>query len=163
MRKIIKDQKVIEDQWVELSDEQCAETLPKGKLIVPVSAWQAHKEQLIAHAEPIGILLAPDEQPADIAEDLEHFALVAISFPKFADGRGYSSARELRTRFSYDKEIRAVGDVLRDQIYLMARCGFNAFAVREDRCINDALNAFNDFSVNYQADAVEQKPLYQYR
>lgn len=161
MRKIIKDKKIIDDNWLVLTEIQ--NQLPSGKLIVSVPLWQSHKEQLQSHSDEIGILLEPENEPAEIADDLAHFSLIAINFPKFADGRGFSSARELRTRYNYDKEIRAVGDVLRDQIYLMARCGFNAFAVREDRCINDALNAFNDFSVNYQADAVEQRPLYQTR
>lgn len=162
MRKIIRDKKVVDDNWVVLSEEQI-DTLPEGKLIVSLPLWKAHKEQLLSRPEEIGILLKPDNEPSEIAQDLAHFSVVAIDFPKFADGRGYSSARELRTRYHYGKEIRAVGDVLRDQIYLMARCGFNAFAVREDRCINDALNAFNDFSVNYQGDAVEERPLYRCR
>lgn len=164
MPKIIKDKQISDDQWqlltLDSDDDLVTIAIPEGPVILPLPLWQAKREELIQRQHPLGILLQPENEPGEIAEDLSYFELIAINFPKFSDGRGYSSARELRTRYQFDKEIRAVGDVLRDQLYLMARCGFNAFAVREDRSIEDALNAFNDFSVNYQADALESAPLY---
>ena len=86
--------------------------------------------------------------------------MITINFPAFADGRGYSLARLLRERHAYQSEIRAVGDVLRDQLFYMKRCGFNAFAIREDRCTEDALNAYNDFSITYQGATDNAEPIY---
>ncbi len=104
--------------------------------------------------------LAPGEEPKDLEDDLGALPLVAIHFPAFKDGRGYSYARELRTRYNFKGEVRATGDVLRDQLFYMTRCGFNAFEVREDRSIEEALQGLKDFSVTYQGDVNEPRPLY---
>jgi uncharacterized protein (DUF934 family) len=89
--------------------------------------------------------------------------MVAVHFPKFNDGRGYSSARLLRERLGFAGELRAVGDVLRDQLFLLARCGFDSFALRADQDPASALSAFKDFSVRYQAATDEVLPLFRRR
>ncbi|MCH8542808.1 MAG: DUF934 domain-containing protein [Alcanivorax sp.] len=162
MPQIIKDGVVVEDTWIHLSNEQIEQDgLPdSGDVIVPLSVWQAQKEVLLKRDGAVGVCLAPGEEPAAIAADLPRLSLVAVSFPAFKDGRGYSYARELRTRYGYKGEIRAVGDVLRDQLFYMHRVGFNAFAVRADRDIHDALNGLKDFSVTYQGDANDPRPIY---
>src|SRR5690606_12426030 len=99
----------------------------------------------------------------EIAEDLQHFQVVALNFPAFTDGRHYSSARLLRERYGYKGEVRAIGDVLRDQLFLMRRCGFDAFAVRPDRDPYDALLGLKDFSVTYQAASDDPRPLFRRR
>lgn len=163
MRKIIKDRQIIEDNWHYLASTDATPTklvLPQGDIVVSLTAWQNCQEQLLAHQGKLGLCLQSDEEPSLVKDDLEHFALIAIDFPKFSDGRGYTSARELRTRYAYTGEIRATGDVLRDQLYIMERCGFNAFEVREDRSLEEAMSAFDDFSFNYQADTRNQLPSY---
>ncbi|MBL4607325.1 MAG: DUF934 domain-containing protein [Pseudomonadales bacterium] len=160
MKKLIKNREIIEDTWSTVEDIDSPSELPKGNIIVSLAIWQQYAETLKNREDPLGILLASDEEPEVIKNDLDQFAVIAIHFPKFADGRGYTSARELRTYFNYQGEIRAVGDVLRDQLFQMERCGFNSFAVREDRSIEDALNAFNDFSLAYQADTKNPQPLF---
>ena len=98
-----------------------------------------------------------------IADDLAHFAVIGVNFPKFADGRGYSSARLLRERYGYRGEIRAIGDVLQDQLFYMKRCGIDAFAVREDKDIEAALAGLNVFSDAYQAAVDQPQPLFRRR
>ena len=162
MRKIIKNREIIEDNWLTIGVEDSTDnnSFPEGDIIVTLPLWQEHKAQLKQRTGKLGLLLSPDEEPSGIADEIDEFSVIAISFPKFADGRGYTSARELRCEFGYQGEIRAVGDVLRDQLYLMDRCGFNSFAVLDGRSLDEALTAFTDFSENYQGDTHEPRPLY---
>ena len=156
--RIIRDRQVVEDDWQHIEN---GADLPDGKVIVTLDRWQADREALIARGNSgLGIRLESDQHAEDIAEDLEHFEVVALDFPVFRDGRAFTTARLLRDRYGYKGELRAVGDVLRDQIFYMHRCGFNAFEVRADRSIDDALKAFDDFSVTYQPAADEHQPLW---
>jgi uncharacterized protein (DUF934 family) len=139
--------------------------LPAGKLLVPFAYWQTHRGVLGAIRTPaqLGVWLNPDQEPADLADDFAAFSLIAIDFPVFRDGRGYSIARLLRSRYGWNGELRAIGDVLRDQLFYLSRCGFDAFAVRADKDIHDALKAFSEFSVSYQAAQDQPKPLFRRR
>ena len=98
-----------------------------------------------------------------IGDNLNQLALVALNFPVFSDGRSYTNARELREHLHYTGEIRAIGDVLRDQLFYMARCGFDAFSLRHDQDPDDCLLAFGDFSTGYQATITEPDPLFRRR
>lgn len=160
MDKVIIDGAIVENQWQLASDVQSVEELPAGKVIVSLSMWQAHRGALLQRGH-VAVVLEPGEEPSVLEGDLAALPLVAINFPAFKDGRGYSYARELRTRFGYTGEVRAVGDVLRDQLFYMHRCGFNAFAVRADRDIEEALKGLQDFTVTYQGDVNEPRPIYQ--
>lgn len=96
-----------------------------------------------------GVLLENTDDPRALVDAFDKLALIAVRFPKFTDGRGYSIARELR-RLGWKGELRAVGDVLRDQLFYMTRCGFDAFALRADQDPQTALTAFSDFTAPYQ-------------
>jgi len=170
MTLIIKNRAVVEDAWtVVRADEDGVlpevAALPAGKVIVPFALWQASREALVAarRRDELGVWLAPDSEPAEIAGDFERLALIAVDFPVFRDGRGYSIARLLRERYGYKGELRAIGDVLRDQLRFYERCGFDAYAVREDKDIHDALNAFTEFTVQYQGAFDEPAPLFRRR
>ena len=89
--------------------------------------------------------------------------LIALEFPSFRDGRAYSQAYLLRTRLGWQGELRAVGDVLRDQLSHMRQCGFDAFAVREDKSATDALKGLNGISVLYGRSVLEPRPLFRRR
>ncbi len=162
-KQIIKHRDVIDDDWsvLRLAEGEAAETVqvPEGKFIVPLSVWQAQRETLVNRAA-IGVWLAPDEQAAAIKEDLQRFGVVAVDFPKFSDGRGYSTAFNLRKRLAYTGELRAIGDVLRDQLWPLSRVGFDAFATRQDRSIHDALKGLTVFSETYQASVDQPLPLF---
>jgi uncharacterized protein (DUF934 family) len=129
-------------------------------VIVTLTRWREAKAELLARKSPLGVRLKSDEEPESIASDVPHFQLIAVEFPKFADGRGYTTARLLRERFGFKGELRAVGYVLRDQMFYMWRCGFNAFELPAGKDLNDALTAFADFSVTYQPAADDQRPLF---
>jgi uncharacterized protein (DUF934 family) len=126
---------------------------PGSDLLVPLASWRAHRAHWLAHDGRLGLLLGPADDPAAIADDLAQIGLVAIEFPTFTDGRGYSTARLIRGRYGYGGELRAVGDVQRDQLFLLARCGFDSFALRDGQDVSEALSAFSDFSHTYQAAA----------
>ena len=98
------------------------------------------------------IRLEPGDDPAAVAHALAGAARVEVSFPKFGDGRGYSIAKLLRTRYGYRGELRAVGHITRDHLYYMERVGFDAFELREGEDPAEALSAFETFSVSYQRD-----------
>ena len=96
---------------------------------VPVKTFLANREAFLDNPHPLGLLVVPGDKVEDVVEDLGRFASIAISFPAFTDGRGYSTARLLGERYGFEGEVRAIGDVLTDQIPLMRRCGINAFVV----------------------------------
>lgn len=163
MRKIIKNTAIIEDQWTLLdADVELNAALNTQQPIVPLALWQAHKEQLKA-INPIGIWLEAEQEIESLLDDLEQFTVIALNFPVFTDGRHFSSARLLRERYAYSGEIRAIGDVLRDQLFFMQRCGFDAYALRSDRCPIDALKSLTELSVSYQAAYDQSLPLYRRR
>ena len=167
MSRIIKNGRIVDDNWqiLKLAEDQSAESvdLPASPTLFPLAVWQARKSEILARKASFGLWLDSNEGPESITDDLQHFALIGVNFPKFADGRGYSTARLLRERYAYSGEIRAVGDVLHDQLFLMKRCGFDAFAVREDKDIEAALAGLRDFSESYQAAADQPLPLFRRR
>ncbi|NML30901.1 DUF934 domain-containing protein [Paraburkholderia antibiotica] len=169
MASIIKNRAIVNDDWTVVRSAEdgtlpAVNALPAGKVIVPLALWQAERDALIASrgAAELGVWLAPDSEPADIVVDFDKLALIAVDFPVFRDGRGYSIGRLLRERYGYKGELRSIGDVLRDQITFMYRCGFDAYALRADKDLNDALKAFDEFSVQYQS-AVDLSPLFRRR
>ena len=166
MPKLIKHNRIIDDSWqvIRLATDEAAASvsLPAGNLIVPLAVWKAHKAELMARPQR-GVWLAPEETAQDIAVDLADLQLIAIDFPAFADGRGYSTAALLRSRFGWRGELRAIGDVLKDQLFYLSRVGFDAFAVRADKDIEDAAKALSDFSETYQAAVDEPLPLFRRR
>jgi uncharacterized protein (DUF934 family) len=160
---LIKDKIVIDDNWtvLRLAEGETADTVavPDGQVIVPLTVWQAQRSVLQQRAQ-LGVWLASDERPEALKDELSAFQVIAVDFPKFADGRGYSIAYNLRARLAYTGELRAIGDVLRDQLFYMQRVGFNAFAVRADKNIHDALKGLTDFSEKYQTSWDEKNPLF---
>lgn len=153
-----------QDDWVRIDDDVTASAadVAGSSLLLTLAQWQAHREQWLAHEGRLGVLLEPDADPSVLADDLSRLSLIAVDFPNFTDGRGYSIARLLRQRHGFTGELRAVGDVLRDQLFFYERCGFDSFALREDQDIDEALSAFSDFSEVYQA-AVDRGPLFERR
>jgi len=158
---LIKYGVVVPDSWLVLDED--APLPATGDIIVSVERWQAERGSLAARTGRLGIRLRPDQPPRLIAEDLERFGLVALEFPAFKDGRAYSHARVLRQRYGFTGEIRATGDVLRDQLLFMARCGVDAFEVADDISPADWTEALVEFSVFYQPAADTRIPVYELR
>lgn len=116
-----------------------------------------------ASPPPDLVVLEAGDDPASLAESLDRLKAIAVRFPAFGDGRGYSIARLLRERYSYRGELRAIGAVARDHLYAMAQCGFDAFELRAGEDPQEALDAFNDFSEAYQATVAQTQPLFRRR
>lgn len=170
MTSIIKNRSVVRDDWTVVRSAEdgtlpAADTLPAGRVLVPFALWKQARETLVASRaqDALGVWLAPDDEPGDLAADFDKISLIGVDFPVFRDGRGYSTARLLRERYGWQGELRAIGDVLRDQLNFMFRCGFDAYAVRADKDIHDALRAFEEFSVEYQGSFETPQPLFRRR
>ncbi len=159
MGKVIIDGAIVDNQWQRLEGDTLEGELPTGNIIVPLAYWQANRDALLSRGD-VAVWLAPGEEPKDLEDDLGALPLVAIHFPAFKDGRGYSYARELRTRYNFKGEVRATGDVLRDQLFYMTRCGFNGYEVREARRMEYALQGLKDFTGTYQGEVKEPGPLF---
>lgn len=144
---LIKDGKLVADTF---ADAAAAAIPPAGAVIVSLEQWQAERAALLARGTPLGIRLHSDQSPDLIAADVAHFAVVALEFPKFRDGRAYSYARLLRERHGFKGELRAVGDVLLEQLLFMIRVGFDAFELSSADPLRDYETALADFSVWYQ-------------
>lgn len=151
---------------VTFTPEQIADTqIPAtGKILVPLTIWQARKTELQARFDTgdVGIILATNETAEALqAEftDLNTLPLIAVFVERFADGRIFTLGNWLRTRFGYTNELRAIGDILRDQLFFHKRSGFNSFLIRADRSAQDAVASLNDFSQPYQG-AVDDVPVW---
>ena len=163
MNMIIKNKAIVADDWtvLRLQEQETPENVivAAGKVIVPLQVWQAQRAALQDRKE-IGVWLASDERPEELKGDIEKFSVIAVDFPKFSDGRGYSIAFNLRARLGYSGELRAIGDVLRDQLFYLQRVGFDAFAPRPDRKIEDVIKGLSDFSEVYQTSFDQKLPLF---
>lgn len=163
MNMIIKNKTIVADDWtvLRLQEQETPENVivAAGKVIVPLQVWQAQRATLQDRKE-IGVWLASDERPEELKGEVQKFSVIAVDFPKFSDGRGYSIAFNLRARLGYAGELRAIGDVLRDQLFYMQRVGFDAFAPHPDRKVEDVLKGLSDFSEVYQTSFDQKMPLF---
>jgi uncharacterized protein (DUF934 family) len=162
MSTLIKQRRIADDPWqvIGLPGEPMPAPLPaEGDLIVPLALWREQQAALLARRGRTGVWLEGWEDPAALFSSGSIPELIAVRFLAFTDGRGYSVARLLRERHGFRGELRAIGDVLRDTLFDLARCGFDAFALRADQDAQAALTAFDDFSEVYQA-AADRGPLF---
>ncbi len=166
MPKLIKNRQIINDDWVLIKDAsqlQDLQPLSGQNLIVPLTYWSEHQNVLQSRLGKTAVWLNSHEVPQSLGKDLHNLDVIALNFPIFSDGRAYTSARELRANLGYKGEIRAIGDVLRDQLFYMSRCGFDAFVMRDDQNLEAALGAFGDFTDGYQASVDKPLPLFRRR
>lgn len=161
MPQVLKDNCVVEDNWTVLAED--ADRLPKGDLLLSYSQWQTFADQIDSHDGDIGVIIEGNSDIEEIIEPLLDLPVIAINFPIFADGRGFSTARLIRERYNYLGEIRAIGGFIRDQLYLLKRCGFNAFQFTEENELSDAAESLKDFSENYQVSVDQENPLFRRR
>ena len=164
MQRIIKNGQILDETWQLLpKDASLDDIRNSGDIIVPLALWVEHDRALLARDGGLGVWLDAGEEIEEIADQLQHFQVIALNFPAFTDGRHYSTAYLLRTRYGYRGEVRAIGDVLRDQLFALRRVGFDAFALRADKDPQDALQSFADFAEVYQASADQPLPLFRRR
>ena len=145
---IIKNGELITDKWISLDDDNPAPE--KDAIIVSVSRWLKERDGLLSRQTPVGVRFRSGDTLEDIAADLSNLDILALEFPAFTDGRAYSTARTLRDKYSFKGEIRAVGNVLRDQWSFMSRCGFDAFEVDEKTTLSAFRDAISEMDDQYQ-------------
>jgi uncharacterized protein (DUF934 family) len=194
MASLIRNRNIAADNWQRLergADGRLQAIPATGDIIVPLALWQAASGTLLARsAGRLGVWLDSNEDPAQIADSLAAFGLIAVNFPQFTDGRGYSTARLLRERYGWTGALRAIGDVQRDQLFYLLRCGFDEFLLAESqdapqgdllrgapqgdllrgapqgdllRGAREALSAFGDFTDAYQTSVERPLPLFRRR
>ena len=149
------------------TEEQiAATTIPaRGKILVPLSVWIARRSELQARlaAGDLAIWLDTHEVLADLisaVDDINQLPLIGVHVERFADGRIFSIGNLLRTRYGYKNTLRAFGDVLRDQLFFLKRCGFDSYLIRADRSAEDALASLKDFSQPYQGAVDDKQPVW---
>ena len=143
----------IPDHWQLLAED--ASLPPSGPVVLPLQRWLAERDRLRLRGELNGVFLRSDESVADIEKDVRFIDLIILEFPKFTDGRPYSAARLLRERYGYVGELRGVGEILRDQLGFLRRCGFDSFALKRSGELGEEL--FDEISPVYQT-AADAKP-----
>lgn len=168
MRKhIIKDRRIVEDSWQRVADDPAAAQralIPvDGDVIVPLGLWQRARQALLDPRSRLGVWVDATTEPELFAADLPRFALLAIHIPSFSDGRAYSLGRLVRERLRYTGELRAIGDVRQDQLFYLARCGFNAFELVTGSSLQAGVAALSTFSHPYQGAADNPWPLFRQR
>jgi uncharacterized protein (DUF934 family) len=147
---LIREGRLAEDVWTHAPD---GAPLPAGPATVSLKRWLAEAPELAGRNAPAGVRLDPADDPAALAPHLSRLALIEVSFPRYTDGRGYSQAQLLRRRHGYRGELRAVGHVLRDQLRLMARAGFDAVVIDHPDPEGVWRSAVAEFSEAYQPAA----------
>ena len=161
MPQLIRDGEIVNDDWQLIQTRETANApLPAGKLILPLDIWQSHDP---GDSAEIGVWIDGDTDLAPIAKEIRSVPLIAIRFPGFMDGRGFSTGRLLRERYQFTGELRAIGHFIRDQLCYLRRCGFNAFQFAEDTNLEAALASLKDFQEYYQAAVDEPLPLFRRR
>jgi uncharacterized protein (DUF934 family) len=158
MQKMLSHGAVVENNWTVL--QMPVETVPQGNILVPLKHWLENSTELDQQAGLVGVWLESDEEVEALMDDLAQLPVVALNFPKFVDGRGFSSARLLRDRYDYRGEIRAIGNVIQDQLFMLQRCGFSQFCLADEVNLEAAATSLNDFSDSYQTGADQAEPLF---
>jgi uncharacterized protein (DUF934 family) len=149
---IIRNRTIVEDGFRTLGAQ---DPITDGDIIISLERFREEHETLAQRSGRTGVEVPNDVRAEDLLVELATVDLIAIDFPIYRDGRGFSTARLLR-RGGFTGELRATGNVLRDQIAFMERCGFDAYQVAEGKSLERALEGFKDFSVTYQ-DAIEPR------
>lgn len=166
MPKLIKEGRIVPNDWHLVAADMGIEEvlgLAAEQLIVPVNLWQEHKDQLQNCAASIGIWFDSSQGPDMLADDVNNFPVIGLNYPIFRDGRAYSYAAILRQQRGFKGDLRAIGDVLRDQLSYMLSCGFSSFLVPDDTDEKILLAGFHDFSENYQSTVIKPIPLFRRR
>jgi uncharacterized protein (DUF934 family) len=158
---LVKKGAIAEDAWITLADDDAAPA--KGDIVVGYARLLKEAVALKARKGRLGVRVGSSEDVLALAPHLKALTLVALEFPKFGDGRAFSSARLLRERLGYTGEVRAVGDVLRDQLFYMVRCGFDAFEIPRTDAAELFAQAMAEQNVFYQAASDDRRPVWRKR
>lgn len=157
--RVLRKRAVVEDDWILLQDG-AAEVPAGGRWIVPLARWRAERAALLARAEAVGVLLPNTEDVEAVWAEIRERPLIALHFPTFSDGRALSQAVVLRNRLGFVGELRAVGDVIRDLVFWLGRCGFDAIVPRADQDPEACRRALDELGEAYQSAADGHTPVW---
>lgn len=166
MPKLIKDGALAPDNWQLVDHEHLKDGInltDTEQWLLPLSYWDEVADKLEAGQTRVGVWVNGDEPVENFYGKLEKIPVIAIKFPTFTDGRGFSLARQLREQLDFTGELRAIGYFLQDQLFYLHRCGFNAFSVADDADLVSMLESLQDFTESYQAAVDEPRPLFRRR
>jgi len=158
--KLIKSGAYTQDIFAPVADDA---PLPEGAVMVSLARFKKDRETFLARNTPVGVRLQSHENPEFLGQDVNHFSLIALEFPKFRDGRAFSWARMLRTRLGFTGEIRAVGDFLYDQVNYQHRVGFDAWEVPDHFTIEMFNRALTEMANVYQPSTDGKKTIRELR
>ncbi|MBQ0721139.1 MAG: DUF934 domain-containing protein [Gammaproteobacteria bacterium] len=167
MPKLLKDKAIVDNDW-QVLPKDFSGSLPDAPCFVPLDYWLANKDQL-QKPDSIGVWLDAEQEPEQLAGDIAGLQHLAVNFPSFMDGRGFSIARLIRERYQFSGELRAIGQIVPDQLFYLSRCGFDAFCLDALALDDEADDKHKledylaTFSVTYQACVNEQQPLFRRR
>lgn len=145
--QIVKDKKIIDDTWSYVAD---GAELVNGNITISLARWNQNHQKLLAHEGKLGLRITPNDTVDEMAANLHRIDLIELEFPDFADGRLFSHAWYLRSRFGYQGEIRATGHFMPDQVFYLSRVGVNAFSPEKTEYLPFVLSNLDDFTVKYQ-------------
>ncbi len=145
--QLIKDKQVTQDSWTFIADDA---SLNADFNIISQSRWDKEKAKLISRKGALGLRLEPDAVVEDIVDDLNYFQLIELHIPVFTDGRVFTQARLLRSRFGFTGDIRVSGDFMRDQVFYLSRVGVSSFELNDQEDAQGIITSMEDFSVDYQ-------------
>lgn len=160
MTAILRDGAIAADEWVVLEDGRTEPPSAADKVIVTLARWQAEREALLAAHAAVGVLVPNTADIEAVYPQIEDRPLIALQFPAFADGRALSQAVVLRKRLRFQRELRAVGDIIRDLVFWLGRCGFDSIVPRKDQNLEGCRAALDELKVAYQAAADEHTPVW---
>lgn len=144
--QLIKNKQLIQDNWVYIVDET---PVKADYIIVSLARWRQERDEL-SKVKHLGLRIESDIKLEDIADDFSHFQLIELYIPVFTDGRAFTHARLLRSRYGFSGDIRASGDFMRDQVFYLSRVGISSFELNDHENVQEVIQSIDDFSVNYQ-------------
>ncbi|MCC6531011.1 MAG: DUF934 domain-containing protein [Burkholderiales bacterium] len=172
MASVVRKGRIESERWQRLDEVRLAALCAGAEapalaaesvVLIPLGLWLVQRARLACLALRSAVLLNAEDDPSPLLPHLGAVSRIAVHFARFADGRGYSLARVLRQRHGYRGELRAIGDVLRDQLFYLGRVGFDAFELRSDQDPHAGLAALADFSASYQGCSDQPAPLFRRR
>jgi uncharacterized protein (DUF934 family) len=159
--RILHRRELIEDEWTVLEEAGVERaSLVGGKVMVTLERWRSQREALLAAHAAVGVLVPNTVDVEAIYPELAERPLLALQFPSFSDGRALSQAVVLRKRLGFQGELRALGDVIRDLVFWLGRCGFDSIVPRQDQSLEACREALDELTVAYQAAADGHAPVW---
>lgn len=158
--RILRNTEIIEDDWMVLEDGRADIEAGDGRVIVTLARWSAERDALLAAHAAVGVLVPNTADIEAVFAEIEDRPLIVLQFPTFTDGRALSQAVVLRKRLGFRGELRAVGDVIRDLVFWLGRCGFDSIVPRKDQSLEGCRAALQEITVAYQAAADGHTPVW---